>query len=166
MCSWVPQMVSMGGRVLGRLPPPGHCRDNTPCLSFRGLLLVLELRPASAASGLAHRCFLLRGNRGRWMLSWCSPSACYSSPTSPPQEHIRSTGGSIFPTATQGTPLDHLALVARNARAYASIPTRLCIFAYFKSCFLRVWLLINLYLDANRTPPIWDAVRSWHTLNN
>ena len=79
---------------------------------------------------------------------------------------LRSTGGSIIPSATQGTPLDHLALVARNARAYASIPTRLCIFAYFKSCFLRVWLLINLYLDANCAPPIWDAVRSWHTLNN
>lgn len=53
----------------------------------------------------------------------------------------------------QETPLDCLVLVA--SRAYTCCPTRLDMFAYFKTCCLRVWLPISLDLDADWDPPRW-----------
>ena len=40
-----------------------------------------------------------------------------------------------------------------------------CIFTYFKSSCLMVWLPISLNLGADRDPALWDADRSWHALN-
>ena len=51
----------------------------------------------------------------------------------------------------QGTPRDHLSLVV--SRAYASNPTGLCIFAYFRS--LRVWIPDSLNLSGC-DPFLWD----------
>ena len=66
---------------------------------------------------------------------------------SPGMELVCLSGAQIFVTATQGIPLDLVTLVAK--RNYACDPTELYIFAYFKSCCLRVWLPNRLNLGAN-----------------
>lgn len=45
-------------------------------------------------------------------------------------------------------------------------PTSLYIFAYFKSCYLKVWLPISLKLGIKWNPSLWDNDRSLHTLSN
>ena len=40
------------------------------------------------------------------------------------------------------------------SRIYKCYPTRLHIFAYFKSCCLRVWLSVSLKLGADEIPPL------------
>ena len=45
-------------------------------------------------------------------------------------------------------------------------PTGLYIFAYFKSCHLRVWLPISLKLDTKWNPSPCNTDKSWHTFNN
>ena len=53
----------------------------------------------------------------------------------------------IFVIAAQGVPPDGLALGASGA--YACGPTGLYIFAFFKSCCLRLWLPNRLNLGAD-----------------
>lgn len=72
-----------------------------------------------------------------------SPSY-YRIPVSPRKELIDSPGASIFVTAVQGVPPDYLALGASGSYACGLIA--LHIFACFKSCCLRIWLLISLSL--------------------
>lgn len=77
---------------------------------------------------------MLSRNMGKRTPSTLSPSASLSE-----KELIRSSGALIFAAVAQGTPPDHLALGA--SRAYACSSTGLYIFACFKSCCLKVWLL-------------------------
>lgn len=51
------------------------------------------------------------------------------------------------------------------SRDYNYSPTRLYIFAYFKSCYIRLWLPINMKLCDKWDSSLWDNDRSWHTLN-
>ena len=50
-------------------------------------------------------------------------------------------------------------------RVYLWSSTRQYVCICFKSCCLRVWL-ISLKLDSNWDLSVWNANKSWHTLNN
>jgi len=63
---------------------------------------------------------------------------------SPQKELIPSTGAPVLATFVQATPPD---LVWKPARITNAAPQNY-IFAYFKSCCLRVWLPISLKLGA------------------
>lgn len=82
----------------------------------------------------------------------------------PQKEHICSSKAPVFCNC-------HLEDISRlpgleTSRDYTCSPTRLYIFAYFKSNCVRVWLLISLKLGADLNPLLWNNDRSWHTLNN
>ena len=51
------------------------------------------------------------------------------------------------------------------SRAHNCSPTGQYIFAYLKSCCLKVWLLISLKVGADWGLPLWNTHRSWHTLS-
>ena len=89
----------------------------------------------------------LSGNIALGTPTLCSPPGLLQLPgvyQKGAHTHFWSPG---FLPATQGTPPHHLALVA--SRAYTCGPTGLYIFAFLKSCCLRVWLLIHLSLAAD-----------------
>lgn len=56
-------------------------------------------------------------------------------------------------------------LCLEASRDYNYSPTALYIFAYFKSCFISLWLPINLKLFDKWDSALWNNYRSWHTLN-
>ena len=103
------------------------------------------------------------GTEAGWCHLCALPLPHSSSPVSPGKELIHSFGTPMFMTATQGKPLDHLALVARGTYTWG--PTGPYMFAYFKSCCLRFWFPKSLNLGADWGPPLWDTDRSRHTFN-
>ena len=78
------------------------------------------------------------------MLPLCSPSASFQVAAISWKGAYTIVWLVISVTATQVTLLGHLALLA--SRIYTC---GLYILVYFKSCCLKVWLLISLNLDAD-----------------
>lgn len=118
--------IIIGEKVLGRLLPPGHCKDkrlkHIPNISIRQVyLLVLELQSKGKASGLAHtealRATLREQANGHHLCTFPLPS--YSSLVSPRKELIHLSEAPISMTTTQETPSYHLALVASGTYAYS-----------------------------------------------
>lgn len=140
LCSCVPQ--SHGERVLGRLPPAEHC---TEC---RLRQIFLCKRPIYLYWGIRQRGRLWLGisrvlqrcSQGTYV-AWEVPSLCCPSASLQfPGISLRhSLGTLIFPCP--GTCLDQPALVTSGAHACG--PIGLHILAHFRSCCLRVWLLIT-----------------------
>ena len=91
------------------------------------------------------------------------PLPHYCSLVYPRQEFIHSSRTLNIVTAAHGTLPDYLILVASGA--YACSPTELHTLAYFKGCYMRVWLLIQPKSRCGLTTPLWDTDKSWHNLN-
>ena len=153
----------------GRLPPPGHCRESRlkhiPSLSVKETMLVLELqlevRLQVWNTPVGLRCW----DVGQWPPSLCSSFTSLQLADLRQKKSfctLHITGAPVFASAAQRSPPDYLTLVASATYVYS--PT-IYIFAYFKSCCLRVWLPMSLNLGADRDSSLWDTDRSWHTLN-
>lgn len=75
--------------------------------------------------------------------------------------------GGLEPLFLQLLSSEHLQITWYGSqRVYNDGAMGLHIFAYFKSCCLRVWLPISLKLGADWDSSFWDTDRSQHTLNN
>lgn len=84
---------------------------------------------------------------------------CYRLSVSSRKELVHSSGGLSLVAAAQGTPLDHMVLVA--SKAYLCLQShRTILFPYSKSCCPWVSLSINLNLGADWDLPFWDTERS------
>lgn len=109
-------------------------------------LLLLEHQLEGQTLGLAHILWLtelLSRNVGCCHHLDTLHLSCFSSLESPRKE-LHSSGALIFVAVAQGITPDHLTLVASGAHSCSS--TGLCIFVYFKNCYLRVWLPASMNL--------------------
>ena len=109
-------------------------------------LLLLEHQLGGQTSGLAHILWLtelLSRNVGCCHHLDTLHLSCFSSLESPRKE-LHSSGALIFVAVAQGITPAHLTLVASGAHSCSS--TGLCIFVYFKNCYLRVWLPASMNL--------------------
>lgn len=97
------------------------------------------------------------------MPSFLIPLPCFKSLVSSRRELLSLSATPIFAAPAQETTLYLLDLVA--SRDYAHSHTALCIFLYFKSSCLGVWIPVFLNLSADSDPPYWDIDRSSHTLS-
>lgn len=142
--------VTTGETVLGRPPLPGHCAESrlkhTMAFCKRGLFASY----GSLAQGagfwagtllVTYRGALRKQFGGHHL--YALPLSHYSLTISARLECIHFSVAPSFATVISRSP------ALGGQQGLPCGPTGLYIFAYFKSCFLRVWLLIRLNLGAD-----------------
>lgn len=136
--------------VVDRRLHPGHYTDSrfrpNPWLFMKEA----SVCPGALAwgVGLAYTCWTIEvflRNSGYGGHLGTLPSS--SSPVSSIKELIHLSTTLISIMATRGTLPGHLA-----SSIYVYSPTRLYVSAYFKNCYLRIWLLVSLNLGAENFP--------------
>ena len=123
LCSWVPEMVSMGERVLGRLPPPRYCTDcrlkHIPCPSFKeACYLSWSLACGHRSQVWRTEAYHSEGTKAGGHNLGALPPSLTAHQYLPERSLYTPLEPQFFMTATQGTPLDPLSVARGLMQAF------------------------------------------------